>query len=276
MMMTNTMMEPGIPARYSYSASETRDSMGMSMGTTHHPLNLHQRQPNGSSYPSSNGPGSEFGSGNIVYQTPTSAPIPVPSANKRAHTPVPASVLGFEASTFRPPLSLSTLAAASDASNVPSLNTGVSPLLPSFLKQEYDSPVNRSFDHRFAQMRIGGAHSSPISLSPASSSSASLSHEDDAIASPMVGTTATSRFGVIGSRPGSGNGNNIIYGTSASGMMEKKNLTAGNIGAFYTHHASGSSGSSNGSTSSLSLGGNSIWSMCANQTEDNKPWSLVV
>ena len=102
MMMTNTMMEPGIPARYSYSASETRDSMGMSLGTTHHPLNLHhQRQPNGSSYPPSNGPGSEFGSGNIVYQTPTSAPIPVPSANKRAHTPVPASVLGFEASTFR-------------------------------------------------------------------------------------------------------------------------------------------------------------------------------
>lgn len=184
----------------------------------------------------------DFGSGNIVYQTPTAV-----------HTPEPA--------TFRPALSLtSALAAAAEEPRVPTLETGVSPLIPSFLKQEFQSSMRSSAHGGFAQSRNGAR--SPVSLSPASSSSASLSHEDDVIASPM-GTMSI--FGAIGSRPTSGNGSvgsaGLYHSSSATGMGAKS------IGAFYAHHTASGSGSSTGSSSSLTLGGNSIWSLDHNEDE---------
>ena len=108
-------------------------------------------------------------------------------------------------------------------------------LLPSFLKQEVQPlrTIPRSFANTNTASLAGSR--SPASLSPASSASADLPFEDQDGAPKSVG--------VIGSGRSTG---------------------------FYAHPRGAGSGSSMGSSSSLTLGGGSIWSFAR---DEDKAWN---
>ncbi|KAL5520499.1 hypothetical protein ACEPAG_9723 [Sanghuangporus baumii] len=140
---------------------------------------------------------------------------------------------------MRPPTSISSPLALTRECASPQTASSVGPPLPSFLKQEVQQgrAASRPFINPLSTTSNGPR--SPASLSPASSTSADLPFDDHQAPSKPVG--------VIGSGRGT---------------------------AFYALPRGASSGSSMGSSSSLTLaGGGSIWSF---ERDENKAWNTGV
>ena len=138
---------------------------------------------------------------------------------------------------MRPPVSISSPLASDCASPQTALSAG--PLLPSFLKREVQHSCVRPRPLTNPLATPGNGPRSPASLSPASSTSADLPFDDH--------ETPAKPVGVIGS---------------------------GRSAAFYGLPHGASSGSSMGSSSSLTLaGGGSIWSL---ERDENNAWSKNV
>ncbi|KAL5525089.1 hypothetical protein ACEPAF_8958 [Sanghuangporus sanghuang] len=137
---------------------------------------------------------------------------------------------------MRPPASISSPLALTRDCASPQTASSAGPSLPSFIKQEVQQrrTASRPFINPLSTTNNGPR--SPASLSPASSTSADLPFDDNEAPSKPVG--------VIGS---------------------------GRNATFYALPHDASSGSSMGSSSSLTLaGGGSIWSL---ERDENKAWN---